>query len=206
MVMRKILAMMLAAFMLLSVAACGGDGGSESSAPSSSVVESSTPESTDASTTSGNGTTTATTTASTRQTTSRRPNVSKEDAATTEKTTATTMSREQYLNQEKINIVGSSSDPKGWIYQLGSGGVMVREATINSGKGGDPVEIVQISDMHFNKVNDKDLQEANPSIMAIKDFRKLFPQERGGVPEVRELLRPDSGHGRHHRLSDVGCA
>ncbi len=173
MVMRKILAMMLAAFMLLSVAACGGDGGSESSAPSSSVVESSTPESTDASTTSSNGTTTATTTASTRQTTSRRPNVSKEDAATTEKTTATTMSREQYLNQEKINIVGSSSDPKGWIYQLGSGGVMVREATINSGKGGDPVEIVQISDMHFNKVNDKDLQEANPSIMAIKDFRKL---------------------------------
>ncbi len=176
--MRKLLAMMLAALMLLSVAACGDDGGSESSAPSSSMVESSAPDSVDASMTSGSsasGTTTTTTKADDRgTTTSRRLNGSKTDTTTTteKSTTTTTMSREQYLNQEKINIVGSSADEKSWIYQLGSGGVMVREATINSGKGGDPVEIVQISDIHFNKVNDKDLQEANPSIMAIKDFRK----------------------------------
>ena len=84
------------------------------------------------------------------------------------------MSREQYLNQEKIDIVGSSSDPKGWIYQLGSGGVMVREVTINSGKGGKAVEIVQMTDLHFNIINQKDREDtANyPVIKAINEFRK----------------------------------
>ncbi len=171
---RKTLALLLAALMLLSLTACGTDGGNVSSTPSSPSLESSTPESADTTTTSG--TTTATTTASGKETTSRRPNVTTTEKPTTEKPTATTtMSREQYLNQEKITVVGSASDPKGWIYQLGSGGVMVREVTINSGKGGKAVEIVQMTDLHFNVINQKDREDtANyPVIKAINEFRTL---------------------------------
>lgn len=174
MLKRKLFVLLLAVLMLLNVAACGENGGSESGEPSSSMTESDVPESTDGSTTTTSGTTT-TTTASGKETTSRRPNVTTTEKPEPDKPTATTtMSREQYLNQEKIDIVGSSSDPKGWIYQLGSGGVMVREVTINSGKGGKAVEIVQMTDLHFNIINQKDREDtANyPVIKAINEFRK----------------------------------
>ncbi len=78
----------------------------------------------------------------------------------------TTLSREDYLAQRRIPITGSEEDEKSWIYQLGSGGVYVREATIEGVRGGEPVEIVQISDLHYNLVNDRDLAENNPSVMS----------------------------------------
>ncbi len=113
-----------------------------------------------------------------KSTTKKTTTTEDEDDTTTEEettvtTASTTMSREEYLNQEKITLVGSPSDEKGWVYRLGSGGIAVRETTIDSGRGGDPVEIVQISDIHFNKLNEKDYEENNPVIMHMKDYRTL---------------------------------
>ena len=52
------------------------------------------------------------------------------------------------------------------------GDVYIRETVIESRKPDtDPVEIVQISDTHFNLVNEYDLAEANPSVMSTKIYR-----------------------------------
>ena len=155
--MRRTIAALLSLVLVFGLTACGADGETASSATSAPTVSTSA---------------TGTSTEADRVTTTRRPVSQPSGATTTTTTTTGTMSKQEYLNQKKIDVVGSSADPKTWIYQLGTDGVMVREATFDSGRGGAPVEIVQISDMHFNSVNGKDLEEQNPSIMAIKDHRK----------------------------------
>ena len=82
--------------------------------------------------------------------------------------------KQEYLNQNKIDIVGTSADPDTWIYQLSESGVMIREVEIDSGKGGEAVEIVQLSDTHFNYCNDRDFEEANPATMSTWQNRTAF--------------------------------
>ncbi len=69
-----------------------------------------------------------------------------------------------YMSQPSTDVVGTSADKNNWIYQL-ENGIMVREAEIDSGNGGDPVEIVQITDTHFNYCNDKDYAENNKQVI-----------------------------------------
>ena len=65
----------------------------------------------------------------------------------------------------KTDVVGTSADKNTWIYQLGENGIMVREVEIDSGKNdGDLVEIIQLSDLHYNYVNARDREEANPTL------------------------------------------
>ena len=72
--------------------------------------------------------------------------------------------KQEYANQEKVDIVGTSADKKTWIYQLKDSGIMVREAEIDTGFDGKPIEIVQLTDLHFNYCNEQDFEEANPSL------------------------------------------
>ena len=66
---------------------------------------------------------------------------------------------------------GSPDDLDTYVYGT-VGGLYIRETEIESRKPGtDPVEIVQISDTHFNLVNDYDMAEANPSVMSTKIYR-----------------------------------
>ncbi len=82
--------------------------------------------------------------------------------------------KEEYLSQAKIDIVGTSADKTTWIYQLEDCGVMVREADIipNDYVEGvtdrEPVEIVQVTDLHFNYVNERDFAEGEkyPEVIA----------------------------------------
>lgn len=71
----------------------------------------------------------------------------------------------------KSDVVGSSEEPKLWIY-TNEDGIMVREAEFDSGLGGDPVTIVQVSDMHFNYCNQEDLDENDPVLMSTYENRK----------------------------------
>lgn len=48
----------------------------------------------------------------------------------------------------EITLVGNKNE-KNWIYRLGEGGLIVRETVIESDRGGDAVEIVQITDAHI---------------------------------------------------------
>lgn len=66
---------------------------------------------------------------------------------------------------------GSADDLDTYVYG-NVGDVFIRETVIEGRKPGtDPVEIVQISDTHFNLVNEYDLSEANPAVMSTKIYR-----------------------------------
>lgn len=147
--MRKYLAILLAAVLTFSLAGCGESTGDASSAIESGVSSS---------------TSTTSTTLSSLTTIASRTMKSTTTTATT--TTAPLTERDKYLSQMKIYHVGSEEDEKTSVYQLGLNGIMVREATIDSGRGGEPAEIVHITDIHFNKLNDKDFAENNPSVMS----------------------------------------
>jgi len=79
--------------------------------------------------------------------------------------------RQKYNHLEKKQLTNNLSTPSpvplDVKYQLGEGGVSVREVVIETGdENADPLEIFQVTDLHFNYCNDEDFEEANPSIMA----------------------------------------
>lgn len=67
-------------------------------------------------------------------------------------------------------------DPNHAMYRL-TNGLIVREVNIDwkySGSAGDdkdPLELVQVSDTHFNYCNDEDFFEANPAVMSTYQYR-----------------------------------
>ena len=56
-----------------------------------------------------------------------------------------------------------------WKYKM-SGGVVVREVTIDTGKGGEDIEIVQLTDIHINYCTAEDLQD--PVLKSTYENRK----------------------------------
>lgn len=95
--------------------------------------------------------------------------------------------REKYDSENKIDVVGTSADKKSWIYKLEETGIMVREVDIDTGFDGDPVEIVQLTDLHFNYCNERDFEEQNPSIMATLKGRKWLANA-ASVPNAVRCL------------------
>ncbi len=95
--------------------------------------------------------------------------------------------KRKYQSEEKIDIVGTSADKKNWIYQLKDTRIMVREVDIDTGSGKDPVEIIQLSDLHFNYLNERDFEEANPSILATYNGRK-WNANASSVPNAVRCL------------------
>ncbi len=152
--MRKWLAMLSALSLLTSMAACGK--ASTVSSPEGGATSAGTTTTSDGYVVESDG--------------GFREIIDTEDVVITE----TTKSKEEFLAQRKITIIGTPDDLNGWVYQLGVGGIRVREAVIDSGRGGETVEIVQISDLHYNKVNNRDLEEKNPSVMSTYEQRDFL--------------------------------
>ena len=75
------------------------------------------------------------------------------------------------LEAGTTNVVGSCQNLNTWIYEL-SNGIRMREVIIDSGKGGTPVEIMHLSDMHLNYMNERDMEEANPTLLSTYEHRK----------------------------------
>ena len=74
-----------------------------------------------------------------------------------------------------------------WNYVHEKTGVLTREITIDSGKGGDPVEIVQITDIHFNYCNEQDLTEKNPALMSTYEHRQWL-KNGASLPNAQRCL------------------
>ena len=76
------------------------------------------------------------------------------------------------------------------FYQLNgaAGGIVIGEVTIETGKEGvEPLEIYQLSDLHFNYCNAQDFEEANPSIMATYNGR-AWNKNGSSVPNAARIL------------------
>lgn len=92
-----------------------------------------------------------------------------------------------FVQVTKTTKFGSASDVDRWIYQDGTDGVYVRELNIDTDLGGPSVEIIQITDMHFNYCNAQDFAENNPVIMSTYENRKWLANG-GSVDEAERCL------------------
>ena len=95
--------------------------------------------------------------------------------------------KERYFSQKTEDIVGTSADPRTHIYKLCDSRLMVREAEFDTKKGGDPIEITQISDLHFNYVNKRDFEEFRPCILSTLEGREWLAYG-GSVPNALRAL------------------
>lgn len=125
--MRKVAAALLSGFLLLSTCACSG-----STVSDGAVSEMSPGGAVDVSTSSS--------VSATRSTTSMR-------APNSKPTSSTTAPVQNTPTGVKTVLVGKEGE-NNVIYQLNEGGLVVREVIINAGRGGEAVEIVQITDAH----------------------------------------------------------
>ncbi len=72
----------------------------------------------------------------------------------------------------KRDLTGTPDDPNHYFYSY-MGKPYVRDITIKAvTPSDDKVEIVQMSDTHFNYINAEDRAEQNPSIMSTEEYRK----------------------------------
>ena len=90
-----------------------------------------------------------------------------------------------YFAQGIEPVCGDPAHPETYIYRVKSSGVHVREHVIDSGLGGEAVEIVQITDVHFNAFDEED--EQNEELMLTKAGRQWL---RGGasVAGIRKAM------------------
>ncbi len=95
--------------------------------------------------------------------------------------------QEYYFKQTKTNLVGNKTDEKSWIYMLAKSKIAVREVTIDSGLGGDPVTVSQLSDLHFNYCNAQDIEENDPVIMSTLQYREWLAKG-SSVPNAVRCL------------------
>lgn len=100
--------------------------------------------------------------------------------------TQTPVQQAQYTD-----IVGTKNDLNNWIYMDNETNIMMRECIIDSGKGGEPVTIAHLTDLHLNKINNKDIEENNPSVMSTYENREWL-KNGGSVPKVVRCLKKAS--------------
>lgn len=78
-----------------------------------------------------------------------------------------------YAEREIHTVVGSPNDKSRWIYRVGYTGPRVREVDIQSPRSNEPpVTVVQLSDFHLNRLNEKDWEEQNPTLMSTYEHRQ----------------------------------
>lgn len=86
----------------------------------------------------------------------------------------------------KITITGSPDDLRTWIYRLEDNGLFVRETVIDSGKNdNNTVQIVQLSDLHINYFNERDLLDEELSLT--KQYRK-WNADAACIPAIQKGL------------------
>ncbi len=61
--------------------------------------------------------------------------------------------------------------PNASTYQLEESGIVVREHVFDVGLEGETVEIVQLSDLHYNYLNQADILENNPALISTRNYR-----------------------------------
>lgn len=84
--------------------------------------------------------------------------------------------------KEQIN---TKKEP--WIIK-NVGGVSVREVSIDIAGDGEAIEIVQLSDIHFNAINDQDREENNELVMGSYNDEKLWLKDGASLGNLQRCL------------------
>ena len=92
----------------------------------------------------------------------------------------------KYAGADKITVTGNANNPNYYIYKLGENGISVRDVVIDLGLD-NQLEIVQLSDMHFNYLNATDYKVKNPTVLSTNDVR-TFGKNASSVVKARKAL------------------
>lgn len=96
------------------------------------------------------------------------------------------LKKKQYFQQNKVTVTGSPEDLRTWIYQLKDNGLFVREILIDSGKhDNNIVEIVQLSDLHINYFNKKDM--GDEELLLTRQHRK-WNANAACIPAIQKAM------------------
>ena len=90
-----------------------------------------------------------------------------------------------YFAQGTEPFCGSPEHPETYIYRMKKSRVLVREHEIDTGRGGEPVEIVQITDVHFNAFDEID--EQNEELMLTKAGR-LWLKDAQSIAGIKKAM------------------
>lgn len=93
--------------------------------------------------------------------------------------------KEKYLSQPLDLIAGNPSRPESCIQRFHDTGLYLRRMTFDSGKGGEPAEIVQITDMHFNLCDETDA--ADPEL-ALTKLHRLWNADGESVKSAAKAM------------------
>ncbi|MBR7151242.1 MAG: metallophosphoesterase [Clostridia bacterium] len=76
-----------------------------------------------------------------------------------------------------------------WTYTHEAGGMLVRNITIKTDKGGDPIEIIQATDIHVNYLNDRDLAGDQDVINIANSYWLANGASLPGIQRVLNLAK-----------------
>lgn len=96
-----------------------------------------------------------------------------------------TEAKKKYFEQAVELFDGDPAKPETCIYRLCESGVHFRLHEIDTGLGGDPVEIVQITDVHFNYCNEKDRE--NTELLGTLEKRKWLA-DAASIPGCQKAM------------------
>lgn len=94
---------------------------------------------------------------------------------------------EKYMEQGIEILLGSPDNPDNYIYKFKESGLCVREVLYDTNKGGEPVEICQITDTHLSILNERDMEENNPSVMSTYKERAWL-RDGGGISMIKKAM------------------
>ena len=75
-----------------------------------------------------------------------------------------------------------------WRYVTEPNGITVREVSFDTARGGEPITVLHLTDLHFNYCNQQDIDEADPVLMSTLANRKWLANG-ASVPAVQKLLQ-----------------
>ena len=88
------------------------------------------------------------------------------------------------------------------VYKTAESGITVRETEILTGSLEKPITIVQLSDLHFSGINEKDLEENNPALMSTYKNRKWM-KDGAAIPNALKCLEYAAGFDQTVITGDV---
>ncbi len=186
--MKKVVSILLCIAIVLSLAACGGKA-------DNTDTNSDTTGSTGDSQTTDTGDTTSNNSGSDEADGASGGNENSNNNATDTKSSTNAMvtTAEAYKNFKAIfpdktflDVCGSSSDPKNHIVKMQDSGTIWRYVTLNANKKGQTVNIMQITDMHVVKLDDRDRK--NPVTMNV--FEEHSKNKEGmGIANLERIAQ-----------------
>ncbi|MBQ8814418.1 MAG: metallophosphoesterase [Lachnospiraceae bacterium] len=78
----------------------------------------------------------------------------------------------EFFRQPTETITGSPEHPGTHVFRFTDSGIIARRAFIETKKGGEELNLLQLTDIHLSNLNLRDFEEKNPVVLSTYDGRR----------------------------------